>query len=162
MRRMYRSLPILLTLFLLITLSPAQINLGQAGDIATRLVLGSSSLSNSTNNAGWMQALQKCDEDSGQLRAALDGNTARIIITTLQKFPVVAEKAGSVAGSRFAVIVDEAHSSTSGEAIKDMKRVLGASPTFALSEVSRDGSTMAYAPWRSIGHRHAGSVTMFP
>ena len=36
----------------------------------------------------------KIDEDSTQLRAALAGNTARIIITTLQKFPVVAEQAG--------------------------------------------------------------------
>jgi len=61
----------------------------------------------------------KIDEDSTQLRTALAGNTARIIITTLQKFPVVAEQAGSAAGSRFAVIVDEAHSSTSGEAMKE-------------------------------------------
>ena len=71
----------------------------------------------------------KIDEDSAQLRATLAGNTARIIITTLQKFPVVAELAGSVAGSRFAIVVDEAHSSTSGEAMKDMKRVLGAPST---------------------------------
>ena len=66
----------------------------------------------------------KIDENSAQLRAALEGNTARVIITTLQKFPVVAEAATKVAGLRFAVLVDEAHSSTSGEAIKDMKRVL--------------------------------------
>jgi len=49
----------------------------------------------------------KIDEDSQQLRSALAGNTARIIITTLQKFPVVAEAAaqsgGKVAGQRFAV-----------------------------------------------------------
>ena len=66
----------------------------------------------------------KIDENSAQLRDALEGNTARVIITTLQKFPVVAEAATSVAGSRFAVLVDEAHSSTTGEAMKDMKRVL--------------------------------------
>jgi type I restriction enzyme R subunit len=76
----------------------------------------------------------KIDEDSAQLRDALAGNTARIIITTLQKFPVVAEFAAKgegrdVAGHRFAVIVDEAHSSTSGEAMKDMKRVLGGAST---------------------------------
>lgn len=76
----------------------------------------------------------KIDEDSAQLRAALAGNTARIIITTLQKFPVVAEHAGSVAGSRFAVIVDEAHSSTSGEAMKDMKRVLGGASTLVAAD----------------------------
>jgi len=66
----------------------------------------------------------KIDQNSQQLRAALEGNTARVIITTLQKFPVVAQVATAVAGQRFAVIVDEAHSSTSGEAMKDMKSVL--------------------------------------
>lgn len=69
----------------------------------------------------------KIDENSVQLRDALAGNTARIIITTLQKFPVIAEQADKIAGSRFAVIVDEAHSSTSGDAMKDMKKVLSAS-----------------------------------
>jgi type I restriction enzyme, R subunit len=38
----------------------------------------------------------KIDEDSAQLKAALAGNTARIIITTLQKFPVVAEPPASM------------------------------------------------------------------
>ncbi len=64
------------------------------------------------------------DQDSRQLAAALAGNTARIIVTTLQKFPVVAEAAAKVAGARFAVIVDEAHSSTGGEAMTDLKKVL--------------------------------------
>lgn len=79
----------------------------------------------------------KIDQDSAQLRTALAGNTARIVITTLQKFPVVAEIAakegGEVAGNRFAVIVDEAHSSTSGEAMKEMKRVLGLGASTILS-----------------------------
>jgi type I restriction enzyme R subunit len=64
-------------------------------------------------------------ESSQQLREALEGNTARIIVTTLQKFPVVAGAATDLAGSRFAVIIDEAHSSTTGEAMKDLKAVLG-------------------------------------
>jgi type I restriction enzyme R subunit len=66
----------------------------------------------------------RIDKNSQQLRDALAGNSARIIITTLQKFPVVAEHAAKVAGQRFAVIVDEAHSSTGGEAMKDLKNVL--------------------------------------
>ena len=66
----------------------------------------------------------KIDEDSGQLRKALEGKQARIIITTLQKFPVVAQAATNLSGSRFAVICDEAHSSQSGEAAKDLKAVL--------------------------------------
>ena len=67
---------------------------------------------------------------SADLKAALESNAARIIVTTLQKFPVVAayltDDGGAVVGKRFAVIIDEAHSSTSGEAMKDLKGVLGA------------------------------------
>ena len=40
----------------------------------------------------------KIDEDSSQLAAALAGEQARIIITTLQKFPFVIGKIGDVAG----------------------------------------------------------------
>ncbi|HEY7824765.1 MAG TPA: type I restriction endonuclease, partial [Acidimicrobiia bacterium] len=68
--------------------------------------------------------IQKIDENSAQLKEALEGHTARIIITTLQKFPVVAETATNLAGARFAVVVDEAHSSQSGEASKKLKEVL--------------------------------------
>jgi len=68
--------------------------------------------------------IQKIDENSAQLKDALEGQTARIIITTLQKFPVVAATATDLAGARFAVIVDEAHSSQSGEASKKLKEVL--------------------------------------
>lgn len=76
----------------------------------------------------------RVDQNSGQLKEALEGNAARIVITTLQKFPVVADLAAKaeakgegkeVAGHRFAIIVDEAHSSTSGDAVKQLKKVLG-------------------------------------
>lgn len=76
----------------------------------------------------------RVDKNSSQLKAALEGNAARIIITTLQKFPVVVKAAAEeaargegkdVAGRHFAVIVDEAHSSTSGEGVKELKKVLG-------------------------------------
>ena len=64
------------------------------------------------------------DKTSADLRAALEGKRARIIVTTLQKFPVVAQAATELAGTRFAVIADEAHSSQTGEAAKDLKAVL--------------------------------------
>src|SRR5262249_23173318 len=48
-----------------------------------------------------------------------------IIVTTLQKFPVIAKEIGELPGKRFAVIVDEAHSSQSGESTKSLKTVLG-------------------------------------
>ena len=68
--------------------------------------------------------IQKIDENSAQLRQALESTKARVIITTLQKFPVVAEYATHLAGARFAVIADEAHSSQTGEAATDLKAVL--------------------------------------
>ena len=73
--------------------------------------------------------VQKIDEDSGQLLKALAGEQARIIITTLQKFPVVLDKIKDLGeqlrNRRYAVIVDEAHSSQTGESAKDLKLVLG-------------------------------------
>lgn len=76
----------------------------------------------------------RIDRNSAQLKEALEGHAARVIITTLQKFPVVAhlaaeaEKTGEatgVVGRRFAVIVDEAHSSSSGDSVAKLKKVLG-------------------------------------
>ncbi|MCC6392898.1 MAG: type I restriction endonuclease subunit R, partial [Bryobacterales bacterium] len=49
-----------------------------------------------------------------------------IIITTLQTFPFVTEKIGELLGRRFAVVVDEAHSSQSGESNRSLKEVLAA------------------------------------
>lgn len=75
----------------------------------------------------------RVDKHSSQLKEALEGNAARVIITTLQKFPVVVElakkaaaegAAREIAGKRFAVVVDEAHSSTGGDAMKQLKTVL--------------------------------------
>ena len=67
--------------------------------------------------------VQKIDDDSTQLAEALRNQTP-IIITTLQKFPFVTEKAGSLPDRRYAVIVDEAHSSQSGETATELKGVL--------------------------------------
>ncbi|GLX96752.1 type I restriction endonuclease [Herbidospora sp. NBRC 101105] len=68
--------------------------------------------------------VKRIDQSSDQLADALQGETARIIITTLQKFPYVLKKVEGLRGKRFAVIVDEAHSSQSGEGAADLKRVL--------------------------------------
>ena len=69
--------------------------------------------------------VQKIDENSAQLAAALEGEQARIIITTIQKFPFVLDKIGTLPDRRYAVIADEAHSSQSGETSKELKLVLG-------------------------------------
>ena len=59
------------------------------------------------------------DKHSSQLGEALAGEQAQIIVTTLQKFPFVLDKVGELTGSAdYAVIVDEAHSSQTGEAAR--------------------------------------------
>lgn len=65
------------------------------------------------------------DENSQQLLESLTGEQARIIVTTLQKFPVVASRISSIPDRTYAVIIDEAHSSQTGESAASLKRVLG-------------------------------------
>jgi len=69
--------------------------------------------------------VQRIDEDSSQLAEALTGQTARVIITTLQKFPFVLHKVSGVSDRRYAVIIDEAHSGQSGESANALKKALG-------------------------------------
>lgn len=66
--------------------------------------------------------VQKIDKNAKQLQEAIEGG-AGIIITTLQKFPVIYKEVNS-ANKRFAIIVDEAHSSQTGDAAKKLKRAL--------------------------------------
>lgn len=66
--------------------------------------------------------VQKIDKNAQQLREAIEAGTG-IIITTLQKFPVIYKEVKSGA-KRFAIIVDEAHSSQTGDAAKKLKRAL--------------------------------------
>ncbi|MCA3213594.1 MAG: type I restriction endonuclease subunit R [Burkholderiales bacterium] len=67
--------------------------------------------------------VKKIDVDSTQLAEALKERTP-IIITTLQKFPFLTEKIGALPAQRYAVIVDEAHSSQSGEQAAELKGIL--------------------------------------
>ena len=67
--------------------------------------------------------VENIDTTSRQLKEALESGKT-IIVTTLQKFPVIAEEIGQLPGKRFALIVDEAHSSQSGESTKSLKAVL--------------------------------------
>jgi type I restriction enzyme R subunit len=79
--------------------------------------------------------VEKIEENSRQLAEALE-NAVPIIITTLQKFPFVSQQLLKMAEERgenrshlptrkCAVIIDEAHSSQSGETATDLKEVLG-------------------------------------
>ena len=60
---------------------------------------------------------------SRDLKTALEDGK-RIIVTTLQKFGVILDSMGQLPGERFAVHVDEAHSSQAGESAKAVQKVL--------------------------------------
>lgn len=88
--------------------------------------------------------VQKIDKNAAQLKDAID-NGAPIIITTLQKFPVIYKE---VMGQKqnFAIIVDEAHSSQTGEAARKLKKAL-ADTSVALEEYARlEGELEANTP----------------
>ena len=82
--------------------------------------------------------VENIDKTSRQLKEALESGKT-IIVTTLQKFPVIAKEIGELPGKCFAVIVDEAHSSQSGESTKSLKAVL-ASPSLEEAEREETGA----------------------
>jgi len=63
---------------------------------------------------------------SRQLRENLEEGK-KIIITTIQKFPFIVDGIADLSDKRFAVIIDEAHSSQSGTAADNLNRAIGQS-----------------------------------
>lgn len=61
---------------------------------------------------------------AADLAHALKGNT-KIIATTIQKFPYIVDSVKGLQNKRFAVIIDEAHSSTAGKNMAAVTKVLG-------------------------------------
>jgi type I restriction enzyme R subunit len=59
-----------------------------------------------------------------ELKAALEQGK-RIIVTTLQKFPVIVESIADLSQKRFAVLIDEAHSSQGGSGADSMNQAMG-------------------------------------
>jgi type I restriction enzyme R subunit len=62
-------------------------------------------------------------EGSKQLKEALEEGK-KIIITTIQKFPHIVEEIGDLPGTNFAIIIDEAHSSLSGQMARKLNEAL--------------------------------------
>lgn len=122
--------------------------------------------------------MKAIDQDSKQLAAALIDGT-KIVITTLQKFPFVLrgllhaagaesrEKATAeeraqakaweteIAKRRYAVIVDEAHSSQTGETARELKSILGAGTTEDLELFGRVGNSGKPEPFHLYSMRQA-------
>ncbi|MCP4693889.1 MAG: type I restriction endonuclease subunit R, partial [Desulfobacterales bacterium] len=63
--------------------------------------------------------------NSRDLKRALESGK-KVIITTIQKFPYIVEGIDDLSDKRFAVIIDEAHSSQSGVAADNLNKTLGA------------------------------------
>ena len=82
--------------------------------------------------------VQKIDKNSQQLADALSAG-ANIIITTLQKFPFILDKIEELPSRKYAVIIDEAHSSQGGEATKKMKEVLSAKSLEEAEDIETSG-----------------------
>lgn len=76
------------------------------------------------HKAGLIRVMDdKCN--SADLAIALNGNT-KIIATTIQKFPYIVDSVKGLKSKRFAVIIDEAHSSTAGKDMAAVTQSLGA------------------------------------
>ena len=77
------------------------------------------------------------DQTSAQLRGFLESGKD-IIISTIQKFSVIAEEIGKLKSNHFAVIVDEAHSSQSGESARNLRISLSQGITLGVEEDDAD------------------------
>ena len=66
------------------------------------------------------------DKDSQQLKEFLEQGKS-IIVTTVQKFPVISSSISKLTSKNFGVIIDEVHSSQSGETSKHLKKSLSKS-----------------------------------
>ena len=63
------------------------------------------------------------DKSSQQLQKFLE-QSKEIIVTTIHKFPIISKTTAALSDKTFAVIIDEVHSSQSGEMAKELKRTL--------------------------------------
>lgn len=71
---------------------------------------------------GFVETIDK-DKHAKDLKTAINDG-ARIIVTTLQKFPVIYKEIEAAKGKNFAIICDEAHSSQTGSAAAKLKIAL--------------------------------------
>ena len=81
--------------------------------------------------------VQAITEGSKQLKEALEEGK-KIIITTIQKFPYIVNEIGELPGSRFAIIIDEAHSSQSGNTAGKLNKTLSKE----FKKIKVDGETI--------------------
>lgn len=81
-----------------------------------------STISGFDHTVGSVETIDEKKSSKDLLNAINAGK--RIIVTTLQKFPVIYEQVDDTSGKRFAVIVDEAHSSQTGQSAMKLREAL--------------------------------------
>ncbi len=91
-------------------------------------------ISSFDHKAGLVETIGE-NKSSKDLRDAINSGK-KIIITTLQKFPVIYEELDDNVGKSFAIIVDEAHSSQTGSSAQKLKTGL-ANKDQALAEYAK-------------------------
>jgi type I restriction enzyme R subunit len=98
--------------------------------------------------------VKKIDEDSAQLAVALDDATSKIIISTLQLYPFVLGKIADMglSGRRYAVIIDEAHSSQGGETAIKLKQAIGANAVREEDEDDAEYMTRVRGPQPNLSY----------
>ncbi len=108
--------------------------------------------------AGVVEAIT---EGSMQLRKALE-NDKKIIITTIQKFPYIVNEIQTLGDKRFAIIIDEAHSSQSGQAAAKMNVALSKSGDSEESETVEDTINRIIAEQRLLTNASYFAFTATP
>ncbi len=95
-------------------------------------------LQNTIKQVGQIEGVvHPVDATSAQLRGYLESGKD-IIISTIQKFSVIAEEIGKLKSKTFAVIVDEAHSSQSGESARNLRISLSRGIDLGVTEDDAD------------------------
>lgn len=97
---------------------------------------------------------------SADLKVALETGK-KIIITTIQKFPFIVDGIADLSDKRFAVIIDEAHSSQSGTAAGKMNQAMGNNVSEAPEEEDEDPQDKIIEAMRSRKMRGNASYFAF-
>lgn len=100
------------------------------------------------------------DKDSKQLAESLKSGS-NIVVTTLQKFPYVLSETEDLPDRKYAVIIDEAHSSQTGSLSREMHKVLGTNeiPEDALDDAENDVDELILESLEKS--RNMGNISFF-
>lgn len=90
------------------------------------------------------------DKHSAQdLKDAINARK-KIVVTNIQKFPVIASAVSQDANRTYAVIIDEAHSSQSGDMARQMRKALSLKEAEAFDKPIADNESFADNPYADL------------